>query len=180
MEDSEKIEIISRHIEHVRESCHILGNRLMELGENAMGLQLIMNGEKHDNSKYTGIEWLYLHEDIKEIEPEKFKLAVIQHVTTNPHHPEYWGDISEVPRVYLAEAVVDWKARSSEFGTDLREWIIHKATKKFKISTSSRVYKQIKDFLDLLLERKFNDTNLLVKAQRNGTILNGKNIQEKG
>jgi hypothetical protein len=61
-----------------------------------------------------------------------------------------------MPDVYLAECVMDWKERASEFGTDLRDWIKDKATRKFKFALQSKVYKEIKEYLDLVLEPKFS------------------------
>lgn len=134
----------------------MLGQRLIKEGEVPFGLELIANGNIHDNSKFHGIEWLYMHDDVLKDDPTKFKMALQQHITTNKHHPECWaGGIDGMPRIYIAEMVCDWHARSSEFGTDLREWIKDKACKKFSMSCSGKIYKQIKDFLDLLLDRSF-------------------------
>ncbi len=152
----QRLDLLTRHIENVREDCYVLGQKLINKGEADFGIQLIANGYIHDNSKFAGIEWLYLHEDIKGAQPDYFKLAAQQHITTNPHHPEFWQSIDVMPRIYVAEMVCDWHARSSEFGTDLREWIKDKACKKYTMSCSSKIYKQIKDFLDLLLERSFS------------------------
>ena len=148
-------DILLRHIGNVRENCFILGERLIERGEEDLGHQLIANGLVHDNSKFYGVEWLYLHGDVKEATPELFKAAAVQHVTTNPHHIEYWGKASETPRLFLAEMVADWKARSSEFGNDLWDWMKDQGLPKYKISTCGGVYKEIKFFTDLLLEPKF-------------------------
>ena len=60
-----------------------------------------------------------------------------------------------MPKVYVAEMVCDWYARSSEFGNDLRDWIKDKATKKFDMTVQSRVYKEIKDMVDILLDVTF-------------------------
>jgi hypothetical protein len=171
------LEDILRHIEHVRDDCNLLGHRLIDLGEIDLGVDLIANGQVHDNSKLHGIELLYLNDDTKNTEPELFRMAWQQHVTTNPHHPEYWGSIDNVPRIFLAEWVCDCHARSSEFGTDLREWIKEQATKRFKLNTCGKTYKQIKEFLDLLLERKFTNANLYAKEHRNGSVRNGKVLQ---
>jgi hypothetical protein len=154
--EESQLDIILRHIDNVRDSCLLLGQRLIAKGELQVGRMLIANGYIHDNSKLYGIEWLYLNDETFEKEPEKFKLAWQQHVLTNKHHPEFWpGGIDEMPREYKAEFVADCHARSSEFGTDLREWIKTKAAKKFKMNHSGRTYKEIKELLDLLLERKF-------------------------
>jgi hypothetical protein len=58
-------------------------------------------------------------------------------------------------RVAKGEMICDWHARSSEFGTDLRDWVKTKAVKKYKMNHSGKTYKEIKELLDLLLDRKF-------------------------
>lgn len=153
--DIDKIDRIIRHINHVKDDCIVLGERLIKDGESDMGRRLISNGFIHDASKFSGIEFLYLNDETKNKEPEKFELAVQNHVTQNAHHPEFWLGIDNIPRIYVAELVADWHARASEFGTDVREWIKESATKKFEFSTSGKTYKQIKEFVDMLLDRPF-------------------------
>jgi hypothetical protein len=87
----------------------------------------------------------------------KLKLAVQHHSKTNLHHPEYWGDIKLMPRLYLCEMVCDWKARSEEFGTNLREWILEQATLKFNFTKEDKVYGEIMDFVDLLCPKPFEN-----------------------
>jgi hypothetical protein len=150
-----RLKAVVRHITHVQQSCTLLGERLIDRGERGMGHKLIANGFIHDNSKFHGIEFLYLHDDVKEIEPKMFQAALLQHIRNNPHHPEYWDGIENVPRLYMAEMVCDWHARSSEFGTDLRGFIKEIATKKFEFAVQGKVYKEIKGFVDLLLDNAF-------------------------
>jgi len=155
---SERLEILRRHIDHVQESSWIVAERLIkraEKNDRALAHELVTNVQVHDHSKFTGIEWLYLHDDVKEKEPELFKVAWLQHVSTNTHHPEYWHGIDNMPDVFLAEMVADWKARSNELGTDLRSWIKESATKKFKFPATGKVYKKIKIFVDLMLDKPF-------------------------
>lgn len=151
-----RLDSVLRHIENVREDCELLGHRLIEQGETALGRDLIANGLIHDNSKLRGIEWLYLHTDVKDKNEAAFTLAYKQHISTNRHHPEAWpGGIEEMDRLHIAEMVCDWHARSSEFGTDLRSWVKEKACRKYSLSCSGKIYKHIKEFLDMLLERRF-------------------------
>ena len=89
------------------------------------------------------------------VDKDKLKQAIFHHQTTNSHHPEYWGKISEMPLIHLAEFVCDAHARSVEFGTDLREWIMTKAYVRHEISPKGKVAKSIKYFLDHLLDRPF-------------------------
>ena len=153
--EEKRLQKILRHIKHVQDNTLLLGQRLIEKGEGSLGLDLIANGQIHDNSKLRGVEWLNLHEDIKESNVELFELAAKHHITTNPHHPEYWGRIQEMPRIYVAEMVCDLSARSSEFGNDLRDWIKDKATKKYGFTLNSKVFKEIKFFTELLLDETF-------------------------
>lgn len=156
-EETEKyrLKTIVRHITHVQQSCTLLGDRLIASDEKELGYKLIANGFIHDNSKFYGIEWLYLHEDVKNTEPGMFQVAVQQHQTRNPHHPEYWDGIENMPRLYLAEMVCDWHARSHEFGTDLRNFIKNHASKRFKFTLQGKVYREINGFVNTLLDQPF-------------------------
>ena len=154
-EDQKHLKSLLRHIDNVRASCLLLGERLIESGEDNLGLALIANGCIHDYSKFSGIEWLYLRPEKIESESKLSSAAINEHVTSNPHHPEYWNGIENMPRLYIAEMVCDWASRSHEFGNDLREWIKDKATKKFKMKVQSKVYKEIKDLVDILLDPNF-------------------------
>lgn len=151
---TKKLQCLLKHIENVREDCELLGMKLIEKGEFEFGKTLIQHGLIHDSSKFSGIEWDELcghHDHLLEI-------AIKTHVKTNPHHPEYWGDengIHEMPRIFVAELCCDWKSRSNEFGTALRPWIDEKATKRFHFDKSDEVYKEITEFLGLLLEPSF-------------------------
>lgn len=152
--EQNRLNILLRHIANVRDSCHLLGSRLLEQDVD-IGLQLIANGNIHDYSKFSGIEWLYLHGDVKEEDLSSFRYAARQHVTTNMHHPEYWGHINSMPSLFIAEMVCDWKSRSSEFGNNLTDWIKDRATSKFHFTSRSAIYKEIMKFVSLLLEPEF-------------------------
>jgi len=155
-----RLDNLVRHVENVRDDCYLLGNRLIEANEEDFGLRLIANGRIHDISKFSGIEWEYLNDGAfprpdADPDTDMFKVALRQHIKTNMHHPEYFDGIKNMPSIYIAEMVVDWKARSNEQGTDLLEWVRDKATSKFKFTVKSRIYKDIKRFAELLLEKKF-------------------------
>lgn len=153
-----KIRAITRHIRNVEDNCFLLGEKLILQGEVDLGKQLIANGFIHDASKFHGIEFEYMAPGVPMAEESaklKLKIAIHHHNSTNSHHPEFWGDIKAMPIVFLAECVCDWKSRSQEFGTDLREWIITYATKKFNFSNSDKVYSDIMKFVDLVCEKPF-------------------------
>lgn len=151
----EKLEIIDsvlRHIKNVSDNCNLLGRRLIESGEIEIGVGLIANGLIHDNSKLRGIELLYLHPDTAKT---KFALAISHHVTTNPHHPEYWCGIENMPDIYLCEMICDWKARSEEFGTSIHDWVNKAAAEKFGYKKNSEVCKKIARYISLLCDKPF-------------------------
>ena len=144
---------IMRHIRNVQDSSELMAERLVERGNADFARLLVSNCQVHDNSKFAGIEWIYLVTNPED--EEKLKIAMHQHVTTNKHHPEFWNGIREMPGIFLAEMTADWHARSTEFGTDLREWIRDVACKKYDITQKMKVYRTIKEFLDFLLDKPF-------------------------
>lgn len=156
-----KITRLTRHIRNVEDNCVLLGTKLIERGNVELGHQLIANGMVHDASKFYGIEF----ENLSSVEPckeetskLKLKMAIHHHQKTNLHHPEAWANgINGMPDVYLAEFCCDGKARSEEFGTDLRNWISETATKRYNFTKDDIVYKRIMEFIDLLCPKPFED-----------------------
>lgn len=153
LEAIEKIEMVFNHIQNVQRNCYRLGLRLIKAGEIELGRNLISNGQVHDNSKFKGIEFDHLFYG-DPLLPEVVK----HHQSVNPHHPEYWGGIHNMPRVYVAEMVCDWFARSNEFGSGIKEWIDSAALDKFSFTKGDPVYKDIQEMLGLLLDRSFSPT----------------------
>lgn len=157
----EKITGITRHIRNVEDNCILLGTKLISQGEIELGKQLIANGFIHDASKFHGVEFEFMAPGtptVEEAAKMKMKMAIYHHQTTNPHHVEYWANgISDMPDVYLAELVCDFKARSEEFGTDLRDYIENTAFPKWKISKDHDSYKKIMKFVDLLCVSPFSE-----------------------
>lgn len=150
-EVEEKIELVFNHIQNVQRSTYKLGIRLIKKGELELGRNLISNGQIHDNSKFKGIEFDHLFYGDPLLQE-----VVKHHQSVNPHHPEYWGSIHNMPRVYVAEMVCDWYARSCEFGTGLRDWIHNTAMQKYNFNNTDQIYSTIEEMLALLLEPQFN------------------------
>lgn len=148
----EKVDKLLRHISNVREACEILGKKLIERGDIEFGVKLIALGQVHDLSKWFGIEFDYLISG--EFNGEA-KLAAQHHARVNKSHPEYWGNINLMPKLYIAELCCDWLSRANEFGTDVREYVKEKAIPRYKISPQGKVYKWIKEFFDMLLDKPF-------------------------
>lgn len=150
-----RIDAVQRHIANVQENCNILGKKLIEQGKVQLGLALIANGQIHDNSKLRGIELEYLHPDQKDKNPVHFDLALRLHRQLNPHHVEFYENIDQMPDVFLAELVCDICARSAEMGEDTRDYLKDKFAKQYKLNINGKIYKKIKGFIDMLLEKPF-------------------------
>jgi hypothetical protein len=150
----DRIMKIVSHVQEVQRNCIILGERLSAKGEFKLARQLIANGFLHDNSKFFAVEF----EGLEPSNPDQkeLQLAIRQHNQSNMHHPEYWdGGIHGMPRVEIAEMVCDWKGRSSEQGTSLRDWIHNEAMKRYKFKSSDEVYKTIMEFVGMLCDPPF-------------------------
>ncbi len=155
-ETLKKVDALYRHIEEVQRNCRLLGERLIEHGRDALAVQLIRNALVHDQSKFTGIEWDYLLiEPSTADEKNNLALAISHHNRTNLHHPEAWLGIKNMPDVFIAEMVCDWKARSSEFGQSVKEWIENGASKRFGYTKRDTIYREIMSFTKLLLDEPF-------------------------
>lgn len=111
----------------------------------------------HDHSKFVEPEhtpyilltWNYYCKDhnipfeVSADTQEQINKATLQHITFNPHHPEYWDpkfnpkkfnpqnrdepgknmvDATRMPLKFVLEMLADWLAMSDEKGTDPREW----------------------------------------------------------
>lgn len=108
-------------------------------------------GRIHDASKLEPFEFEHLHDD-----SPLFQDALIKHRTGNPHHPEHWKSIHDMPDEYLAEMVCDCAARAQEFGTDVSNWFETVATEKYGFTMKDECGKKIKLYLNLLLTPKFS------------------------
>lgn len=150
----ERLELHWNHVTLVRQTAETLWKRLCDVGELALAQKLARRACTHDASKFTGIEFENLHKT--NFKDEDLVRAVENHRTTNDHHPEFHvNGIKDMSREQIAEMVCDWSARSKEKGTGLREWIKEDATQRFNFSLQSKAYKDIKFFVDLLLDDPF-------------------------
>jgi hypothetical protein len=153
--DIKYLEDVLRHVQLVQQNCLVLAKKFIEEGNSLLGRTLVQNSMSHDASKLIGMEWqcMKLHSEktrLNKSEQQLLAQAVQHHSFTNEHHPEHWGTIHDMPEIYLIEMVCDWKARATEFGTDLRKWIEDDATKRFAFKKSDDVYDRIAQYVDML------------------------------
>lgn len=147
-----RIDMVWEHVENVRRAGKLMVDALIENGEYEKARMLATRISCHDASKFVGIQWDRLTQKEK-FEDGDFFDAVKDHQSTNDHHPEFWGSISDMPEISLVECIVDWKARSAEQGTSLVDWIKTIATKKYDFNLKGATWKRIRKYLDLLLEK---------------------------
>jgi hypothetical protein len=152
MTTQQKVKKLLEHIGLVRMNCEKLGMWMIEQGDTKSGIALIANGQKHDYSKFVDIEFDHLW---PHVDSQLFSKAHSRHVATNKHHPEYWGTIQRMSKLHIAEMVCDWKARATEFGTCLADWINDEATIRFKFTREEPVYKLIMLYVDALCDKPF-------------------------
>lgn len=152
-----KLFAIVDHLNNVNEVAEKLAERLIERAESHADLdfarRLIQRVRRHDLSKFEGIEWESLH---RGADDPLLKTAIHQHQQTNDHHPQYFvGGVHQMNDLQLAEFCCDLKSRSAEMGTDLRTYVKNVATERYGFTTTSKVYKKIKTFIDLILDEPF-------------------------
>lgn len=151
-----RLNLLVRHVGHVRENCLQLSQHFLDNDEPELAIEITARGLRHDQSKFDGIEWAYMHADVKESHPHLFQEAITHHWSKNDHHPEHWaGGVKNMTRAAIAEMVADWVARGQEFGSDVMEFIVEVACPRYGITQDGPVYGQITEFLGVLLERRF-------------------------
>lgn len=98
----------------------------------------MVNLDLHDLSKFSYIEALgYSGWDFKTKtgDEQGFIHAWHHHKANNPHHPEYWLDVSKsgqvvpltMPKIYGLEMVADWLGASQTYGTPFDAWVYENA-----------------------------------------------------
>lgn len=95
-------------------------------------IELARRCSAHDCSKLHGKEFLYFLQ-LHDCKPEKCvpngilseeqRKIIESHWKKNRHHPEHFSDYHEMTEIDIMEMVVDWKARSCQFGTDFMKFV---------------------------------------------------------
>lgn len=95
--------------------------------------------------------------------------VVMEHIKTNKHHCEYWGegdyasngiDCTKMEETYLYEMCADWAATSEEMGTDLRGWYDKVVNTKFMFTDEQiKIIKPMCEFLNFRLDKLYIGKN---------------------
>lgn len=150
LEHLDRCEKIWDHIQNVQDNIQKLAKELIKLGEHKLARRLYQRGLQHDASKFDDTEYYGMYSSDETYK----KIAIHTHRTMNSHHLEYHPELLDLSTVDICEMVCDLKARSSEFGTDIKEYI-RKFTEERNISTNTKFYKLLIKYLNLILEDKF-------------------------
>jgi len=151
IEEIKRRRLLIKHIDYVRTDCDFISEYFLSNNEDLDCLEIMRRGRAHDLSKFDDLEWNHLNG----FDDPLFIEAIKHHRLTNDHHPEFHGSIHNMPRICVAEMVCDWKARSTQFGSDLEQWIEKDAKRIWDFNDNDEVSKTIKEFLNVLLEKPF-------------------------
>lgn len=154
-DDEQHVDDLDAHIRRVQENAMVLAKHFMSNGRGHDARVLLAKAACHDQSKWGGIEWDYLHRG-PDVDAAMLQAAIKQHNHTNDHHPEFWGGLKHMPELCVAEMVCDWLARSQELATDYREYVKTKAAQRFDFRSAQKQADWIEEFSKILLPQKFS------------------------
>ena len=146
----DRLEKIWSHIKNVQNNCYKLSRELVKEDRVDLARKLLQRAGRHDSSKFTDLEYYGMYSDDKLIK----EIAINHHRNVNEHHLDYHSSPLDMDDLDLAEMACDLKARSSEFGTDIKEYV-RSFCESRNISVNTKFYKSIVKFLNMILEEKF-------------------------
>lgn len=151
----EKIELILAHIKKVESNLQFVAKHLIKESDSHLELvlKLLQLSREHDVSKFDLYEFKHLSAEF--VGTKKFKIALNLHHEKNPHHPEHFASIHNMPDEYIAEMVCDCFARGQEFGTNVLDWFANQGTKKYNFEMTDEIGKKIQYFISILTKNKF-------------------------
>lgn len=151
---------ISVHKQFVIASCHKMAEILFKEGKNDLALQLMARAFKHDASKLLPDEFYgmsrfaddtsSLKDPNKSLESEKQKYIDL-HWQRNKHHPEYWQDVIQMEEIDILEMACDWYARSTQFESDLLEFV--KTRQKNRFHFPQEFYQKLLTYCEILVKQ---------------------------
>lgn len=130
-----------RHKELVMVAGMKLINYLHENNRGDEALQLARRCARHDNSKFESEEmYCFLQlpnegENMKNANAplsEEVQHFIELHWKHNRHHPEFFNDYHEMEELDIMEMVCDWYARSLQFKTNFKEFVLTRQSIRFK------------------------------------------------
>ncbi len=145
------------HKQYVLGSALKIFHYLCSVNKDDLGIELLKRAAVHDNSKLEDKE-LYLlsrlNDRIEAFTDPDYRLndtqkeIIEEHWRKNRHHPEYFEDYNEMTELDILEMCCDWSARSSQYGTDLMEFVKTRQENRFHFSPE--VYKKVVKYCKIL------------------------------
>lgn len=120
-----------------------------------------VRGLNHDYTKYgddlkepyVWLTWFHRNGKDASIYPEgvedEVEVATDKHVSSEPHHPEYYTNASEMSSDDIAEMVADWTAMSQELDSNIYEWV---SKQKDKVAFTTAQWKIVDEMVDTIVE----------------------------
>lgn len=151
------LDYINEHIGNVKLSFSNYGNNLANILEIDYD-ELNQNIEKHDLSKFENPEFssykqYFFPEDDEVKDKDIFEIGWLYHQNLNQHHPEFWVSrddnntkILDMPRVYIAEMLLDWAAMGIKFNNTAYSYYKEEGHKK---PFSKNTIKAIESVIDI-------------------------------
>lgn len=150
MTNTEKLSALIRHIKLVENNCNIISRAIIDK-DPQFAIDIAKRGRIHDISKFNSLEFEWLWKGEK-----NFDIALLHHHCHNSHHPEFYANgIYGMNDLDLVEMICDTTARSQEFGTDARIWLLNKAAIKYGYIDDLEIMKKIDFYLNLLINQPF-------------------------
>jgi hypothetical protein len=150
MTNTEKLSTLIRHIKMVEANCNLISRYTMEK-DPEFAIAIAKRGRTHDLTKFDSLEFENLWKGEK-----NFDIAIVHHHTHNRHHPEHFSNgIYGMDLLDLVEMICDVTARSQEFGTDVRIWLLNKAAIKYGYMNDSEMLLKIEYYINILLNQPF-------------------------
>jgi hypothetical protein len=131
-------------------------------------LELFKRAIAHDESKFSAEEFDLYEEALPKFEQTVYgteeykqvcrdiKPAIKHHITSNRHHPEYFGDkgVNGMTLIDLLEMSVDWLAASQRNSTNNLNIDKGLEINKDRYGISDQLFEVIKNTIDWLQERR--------------------------
>lgn len=129
------------HKKYVLEASLRIINYLYSVERDEDALQLARKCARHDDSKLESDEmkeFLQLPSESVNMKKADAPLTsavsslIEKHWKHNRHHPEFFDDYHEMTELDIMEMVCDWYARSQQFQTDFRTFVLKRQEIRFK------------------------------------------------
>ena len=161
----DKFDKLIAHKENVRRAMTKIAKKIMAMAQTERdmehALDIVKFGYMHDSSKLKLKSFKHLV--CGQCTPAQFDIAKELHITTSPHHPEFWAEdddgdgvsihsmLEEDEYVSIYELTCDWYARACEFGQNVKDWINIVAVEKYNFNEKDEIYMVIMNILDTYL-----------------------------